>query len=66
MLLVGAWINEDVEQLDTPVLNMGDVSPSHGHGAINRACAPEESRSAVVAHSVSGRGEHEIRRQPEE
>jgi hypothetical protein len=40
MLLVGAWINEDVEQLDTPVLNMGDVSPRHGHGAISRTRAP--------------------------
>src|SRR5260221_11635393 len=47
--LVGAWINEDVEQLDTPVLNMGDVSPRRGHGAIRRTRAPEQPRGAVVA-----------------
>src|SRR5712664_1230251 len=66
MLLVGAWINEDIEPLDTAVLNMGDVSPRHGHGAIRRTRTPEQPRGAVVAHSMSRRGEHEVGWQPEE
>jgi hypothetical protein len=60
------WINENVKQLDAPVLNMGDVRTRDGHRAIGRARPPEESRGAVVAHSMPGRGEDEIWRQAEE
>src|SRR5260370_25309669 len=59
------WINENVKQLDAPVLNMGDVRTRDGHSATGRARPPEESRGAVVAHSMPGRGEDEIWRQAE-
>ena len=54
------WINENVKQLDAPVLNMGDVRTRDGHRAMGRARPPEESCSAIVAHSMPGRGEDEI------
>ncbi len=59
------WINENVKQLDAPVLNMGDVRTRDGHRAMGRARPPEESRGAVVPHSMPGRGEDEIWRQAE-
>src|ERR1700675_1394693 len=42
-------INENVKELDAPVLNMGEVRTRDGYGAIGRARPPEESCGAVVA-----------------
>src|SRR5882757_8862602 len=47
------WINENVEQLDAPVLDMGDVRACDGRGAIGRTRPPEKSCGAIVAHSAS-------------
>jgi hypothetical protein len=57
------WINEDVKQLDAPVLNMSNVRARDGHGTIGRTRSPEQSCGAIVANSTSGHGEDEIRRQ---
>jgi len=57
---VDAWINEDVEQLDAPVLDMGDVRPGDGSRPIGRTRLPEKSRGAIVPHGVSDRGEDKL------
>ncbi len=64
MLSVGAWIDEDVQQLDAAILDMGNVNPCHGHWAIRRTCAPEQPRGAVVANRVSGRGKGKVGWEP--
>src|SRR3979409_2500375 len=59
MRLVRAWINEHVKQLDTPVLDVGDVRTGDGGRPAGWTRLPEQPGGAIVAHGVSHRGEDE-------
>jgi hypothetical protein len=48
MLSVGAWIDEDVQQLDAAILDMGNVNPCHGRGGPSDGPARQNSRAAPL------------------
>src|SRR5271170_8022375 len=54
------WINEDVQELDASILNMGDVSTCDGCRAMRSPGPPEKSSDSVVAHSMPDRAKDEV------
>ena len=51
----GGGFDKDVERVDAPVLEVGDVHAVDGHRAVWRSSLPAQSADAMMAEGQSGR-----------